>query len=262
MIGCNVPSVTPDHVLIYGHGGLGFDNLNATYPPNTVGAMKHALGFYDLDGIEVDIQFTQEGEMVVFHDTHLESKTQCKGRVNTLKISEVEGCNYRGQFYNNFSEQVISFDSLISLANTHWQNKYLSLNVQAHFKLDITVDKLAQLFAQKLYKFNSIDHITTECSDANFLYYLKENLNVASCLLVGDIDSNSVRDVLGFELDGLVASFEKRNEMLEQELADSSKKIMLYGQKSPQHFSNYTYKHIYGIQVDNPIAAIKYFREE
>jgi len=47
---------------------------------------------------------------------------------------------------------------------------------------------------------------------------------------------------------------------LKQQLLDSSKKIILYGQKSTRDYRSVDYKHVYGVQIDNPIAARKYFK--
>jgi hypothetical protein len=71
-----------------------------------------------------------------------------------------------------------------------------------------------------------------------------------------------VKDVLGFELDGIVAKFETRDELLEQQLKDEGKMILLYGQKKFRNFKGYDYTYIDGVQVDNPISALKYFRNK
>ena len=57
--GCTTNNPLPNKVLLYGHGGGGFDN-SALFPPNSVPAMKESLEKYRLDGIEVDVQFTQD----------------------------------------------------------------------------------------------------------------------------------------------------------------------------------------------------------
>ena len=82
------------------------------------------------------------------------------------------------------------------------------------------------------------------------------------CYLISDIDTVGVRDVNGFGLDGIVGSFEVRNDTLEQDLRDSSKSIILYGQKLPNDYTRYNYANIDGVQVDNPILALKYLRNQ
>ncbi|MGB1039006.1 MAG: hypothetical protein ACPGYY_10200, partial [Bacteroidia bacterium] len=55
---CSKPEAPTSTVLLYGHGGAGFDNLNSLYAPNSVGSIERGLDFYDLDGVEIDVQFT------------------------------------------------------------------------------------------------------------------------------------------------------------------------------------------------------------
>lgn len=260
--GCRKEYSGPNVMRIYGHGGSGFDDLNSLYAPNSVGSISRGLDFYDLDGVEIDVQFTQDGELVVFHDGYLETSTQCKGLVNGLKLDETIGCYYRKQFNNKYEHTVISLDSFIVLVNAKWTDKYISLNVQDNFEIPYILDSLAGLFHAKLLKFNSLEKISIECSDANFLYFLKQRRNKHRCYLVADIDSVGVRDVNRFQLEGIVAKFEIRDIGLEKQLNDSAKQIILYGQKLSGDFSKYKYTYITAVQVDNPILALKYFRKE
>ena len=79
-------------------------------------------------------------------------------------------------------------------------------------------------------------------------------------MLVSDLDSIGARDVIRFELDGIVSNFNNININSRQELLNSEKKIIIYGQKSINDYKTLNYKDVYGIQIDNPIAALRYFR--
>ena len=115
LIGCHSEDINPNDVLILGHGGLGFDNLSGQFAPNSVPSISKALDYYDLDGVEVDIQFTRDGELMVYHDTYLENSTQCKGRVNWLLMEEISSCYFRKQFSNEYNHGIITLDSLIEV---------------------------------------------------------------------------------------------------------------------------------------------------
>lgn len=249
-------------VRIYGHGGTGFDNVNGNRAPNSVGSISEAFDFYNLEGVEVDIQFTKEGDAIVYHDTYLESATQCKGKINSLSLAETKGCKYRKQFYNGYNEEVISLDSFASLVNNNYSNKYVSLNVQGPFDLPFTLDSVSGFFHQKLKKFTYTDGLSVECSDANFLYYLKQRDSTHRCFLIADLNEGGVNDVFRFQLEGIVSKFETRNNELEQRLSTAGKTILLYGHKLASHYTKYSYEYIDGVQTDNPILAIKYFRNK
>ena len=259
LICCSKHEINKNTVLVFGHGGMGFDNLNGQYAPNSVASISTALDFYDLDGVEVDVQFTKDGNLIVFHDDYLENSTQCKGYVNGLNFDEIGKCYYRKQYSNNYNEEVISLDSLIILINNRWRHKLFSIDIKNNFNVPFKVDSLGGLLNMRLEKLNSTDNIIIESRDANILYALNKRKKYRS-MLVSDMDSVGVRDVSRFRLAGIVCNFEKTDDKLKQQLLDSSKKIILYGQKSTRDYGSVDYKHVYGVQIDNPTAARKYFK--
>lgn len=262
LLGCESYDPQLKKVILFGHGGMGFDLINGKHAPNSVASIQEALDFYELDGVEVDVRFTKDGDAIVYHDAYLETATQCKGRITGLRIEQTLGCKYRKQFFNEYKEEVISLDSFANLVNSKYPNRYVSLNIQGPFDLPFILDSVAGIFHEKLKHFPFKDKLTVECSDANFLYYLKQRNSTHKCLLIAQIDSGGVKDVLGFELDGIVAKFEIRNDGLEKQLKDEGKMILLYGHKIPSNFKGYDYTYIDGVQVDNPISALKYFRNK
>jgi len=260
LINCSKHEINKNTVLVLGHGGMGFDDLNGYYAPNSVASISTALDFYDLDGVEVDVQFTKDGNLIVFHDDYLENSTQCKGYINSLNFDEIGKCYYRKQYSNNYNEEVISLDSLIILINNHWKHKLFSFDVKDNFDVPYKVDSLAGFLNNKLKKLISMDNIYVECNDANILYALKRRRNY-ECMLVSSMDSVGVRDVSRFGLDGIVSNFNDVNDKLMKQLLDSSKKIILHGLKNTRDYRSVDYKNIYGVQIDNPIAARKYFKD-
>ena len=87
-LSCSRELLPTNTIQLIGHGGEGFSNISALYAPNSVGSMKRALDFYALDGIEVDVRFTADSSLIVFHDEFLEQKTQCKGILVCNQLNE------------------------------------------------------------------------------------------------------------------------------------------------------------------------------
>ncbi|MCB0790559.1 MAG: hypothetical protein H6595_14435 [Flavobacteriales bacterium] len=77
-------------VHIVGHGGLG---TGAGLLMDTPASLRGALDL-GADGIEMDVQMTRDGELVVFHDMHLGVLTSCTGRINDLTWDQLEPCRY------------------------------------------------------------------------------------------------------------------------------------------------------------------------
>lgn len=258
---CGRETLPKSSIKIIGHGGEGFSNRSALYAPNTVGSLSRALDFYNLDGVEVDVRFLADTSLIVFHDAHLETATQCKGLVSRAKPTDVVGCNYRKQFKNEYQQQIISLDSLIWLLNTTWQ--YQLIHIQVHFedRENKVIEKLANRYSQIISTMKDLSRLKTECSNANFLFYLR-NKGDFDCHLVANINPDGAKDVFRFGLQGIVSRFDSRNNLLEKQLKDSGIYITLYGQKLTKDFSKWKYEYVDAVQIDNPIQALNFFRNE
>lgn len=258
---CGRETLPHSSIQLLGHGGEGFSNKSALYAPNTVGSLSRALDFYNLDGVEVDVRFLADTSLIVFHDAHLETATQCKGLVSRAQPADVVGCNYRKQFKNVYQQQIISLDSFIWLLNYTWL--YQRIHIQVHFedRENKIVEQLAKHYAQRVQKINDLTRITTECANANFLFYLR-NFGNFSGHLVAPLNNDGVNDVFRFGLQGIVSRFDIRNDTLEKHLKDSGKYITLYGQKLSKDYTKWRYDIVDAIQIDNPIQALKYFRDK
>lgn len=60
------------------------------YPENTLLAFEKAAGIKNLTGIELDIQLTKDGEMVVIHDERVDRTTEGIGYVRDYTLSEIK----------------------------------------------------------------------------------------------------------------------------------------------------------------------------
>lgn len=60
------------------------------YPENTMLAFEKAAEIKDLTGIELDIQLTKDGEMVVIHDERVDRTTEGIGFVRDYTLSQIK----------------------------------------------------------------------------------------------------------------------------------------------------------------------------
>lgn len=65
------------------------------YPENTITAFEKAMEIPGLAGIELDIQLTRDGEMVVIHDERVERTTDGIGFVRDFTLSELKTLHIR-----------------------------------------------------------------------------------------------------------------------------------------------------------------------
>lgn len=261
-MGCSEVPPETSGIKIFGHGGAGFDIVNSVYAPNSVSSIASALDDYHLDGVEVDVQFTADSLLIVYHDGFLEESTQCKGKISEIHSADILGCKYRKQFSNRYEDGIISFDSLAILINDKWHNKYFSLNLKLHTSNLQEMRAYAKIYYQELQKINKRDNIRTECNDANFLLSLKTQSRNETVLLIHNLDSVGYNDVFRFNLDGIVTPFNEVKVNLAKSLISESKYVVSYNQKFAKDYKSENHNYITSVQVDNPILALKYFRNK
>jgi glycerophosphoryl diester phosphodiesterase len=75
-------------------------------PENTIASFKKALEL-GADYLELDIQMTKDGELVVIHDTTVNRTTNGKGRVKDLTLREIQSLDAGSWFHSNFAGEKI-----------------------------------------------------------------------------------------------------------------------------------------------------------
>ena len=78
---------------IWAHRGC-----SQNYPENTILAFSKAVELKNLTGIELDVQLTKDGELVVIHDERVDRTTEGIGYVRDYTLKELKTLNiYPGQ---------------------------------------------------------------------------------------------------------------------------------------------------------------------
>ena len=95
---------------IFAHRGF-----SGRYPQNTMLAFRKALES-GCDGIELDVQLTKDGEVVIIHDEYLDDLTDFTGNVRDYTLGELKSCNAENGRKSTASSQ---FRPLRNTANGH-----------------------------------------------------------------------------------------------------------------------------------------------
>lgn len=107
---CEKETKTKKHYsLVYGHAGNGVSPERWVYPENTEDAILYALDVMDADGIEVDVRISQDSVAIVYHDEHLEDKTNGSGCVETSNSEYLFQLKYYGQY------RILSFQEIVDI---------------------------------------------------------------------------------------------------------------------------------------------------
>ncbi len=111
--------------LIFAHRGS-----KGTHPENTLAAFKEAIRVKS-DGIELDIQFSKEEELVVIHDGDVERTTNGKGLVKELTLSELKELDAGSWFDEKFSnEKIPTFFEVLDLLSNEKYSGILNIELK------------------------------------------------------------------------------------------------------------------------------------
>lgn len=96
------------------------------YPENTLLAFGKAKDIDGLCGIELDIQLTKDGQMVVIHDERVDRTTDGIGNVCSYTLSELKKLTIDK---DNYGEQIPTIEEVFDLIDDRLRNG-LKLNIE------------------------------------------------------------------------------------------------------------------------------------
>ena len=110
--------VANSKLLVLGHAGSGFFTPISPFnfrPPSSWRGVRHALRL-GADGVEVDLQLSQDSVPMLYHDRELENSSTGHGCVSQYPAAELVQLRYRGGWpYDWFQrERPITFDTLLA----------------------------------------------------------------------------------------------------------------------------------------------------
>lgn len=111
-----------DNVKIWAHRGC-----SKQYPENTLESFKAAAKLDGLTGIELDVQFSKDGELVVIHDEKVDRTTDGKGAVLDFTLKELKEMKiaYEDEFL-----EIPTFREVLELLKPYCEEKGLMINVE------------------------------------------------------------------------------------------------------------------------------------
>tara|TARA_B100001109_G_scaffold237233_1_gene218214 strand:- start:997 stop:1890 length:894 start_codon:yes stop_codon:yes gene_type:complete len=115
-----IQNLNEGKVVIIGHGGLGFHRWMPfqALPSNSKSSILKALET-GAEGVEVDIQMTQDGQFLLYHDNDLASMTNLQSCIASQNYSAVKDARYKlGIPFDWFQdESILTLDELFQIAS-------------------------------------------------------------------------------------------------------------------------------------------------
>ncbi|MGI6726509.1 MAG: glycerophosphodiester phosphodiesterase family protein [Christensenellales bacterium] len=146
--------------LVAGHRGM-----MAVYPENTLLSFEKAIDF-GVDMLELDINVSSDGQLVIIHDLTVDRTTNGTGAVRSLNLPELKRLDAGIRKSEEFRGQAIpTLEEFCQLMVAHPQ---VLLNVEIKDRTEECVDKTISMLA----KYNLIPLCVFACFDADIVKYI------------------------------------------------------------------------------------------
>ena len=84
-------------------GVIAHRGYSKLFPENTMLAFQEANAF-DIAGIELDVQLTKDGQVVICHDETIDRTSNGKGFIKDLTLTELKAFSFYGAFEHQFAK--------------------------------------------------------------------------------------------------------------------------------------------------------------
>ena len=110
---------------IWAHRGCSY-----RYPENTLSAFAAACE-YDITGIELDIQLSKDGELVVIHDERVDRTTNATGNVCDMTLAELKALDIQANPASGVSvERIPTLGEVLSLVEKPCKERSMLVNIE------------------------------------------------------------------------------------------------------------------------------------
>lgn len=109
---------------------LGHRGAKAYYPENTIMSFQKALEM-GADGLELDIHYSKDGVIVVFHDFTLERMTGVKGNIYDFTIEELQGLEVSEYGH---TEEIPTLEAVLKMIKEYEEESEREILLNIEFK--------------------------------------------------------------------------------------------------------------------------------
>ncbi len=175
---------TEETIKIWAHRGC-----CCRYPENTLAAFRAACGLRGLAGIELDIQLTKDGEIVVIHDETVDRTTEGHGNVRDFSLDELKRLRIKsGRFLKiqrYTKERIPLMREVLELLKPSCEKDGLLINIELK-NSNVRYEGMEQKILALVKDFGLQDSIVYSSFNPDSILLLKElDPNVKTGILAG-----------------------------------------------------------------------------
>jgi glycerophosphoryl diester phosphodiesterase len=135
---------------------IGHRGVRGYEPENTLISFKKAIDMH-VDGIELDVHLSADGELMVIHDETVDRTTNGKGFVNQLSLPELK------RLLINKKHSIPTLTEVLDLAN---QKCFINIELKSYETADKVVDLIEKYVSENNWDY---DHFLVSSFDWNAL---------------------------------------------------------------------------------------------
>ncbi|MBR9831006.1 glycerophosphodiester phosphodiesterase [Acidiluteibacter ferrifornacis] len=252
-----IDNLNGNQVGIIGHGGTGFVNADNLVPDNSYRAIRRAVNGFGIEGVEVDVQMSSDGELFLYHDLQLQSKTNCQGEIRQRLSSDLDDCSYRTNSSRFFEDLYLPRLDIVINEFKHYTLKPLFfLDMRVYFVkntsfTDSLMNEMAIRVTNLIHKYDGYNWIYVESVNLDFLRKVKDYNSKVQLLYDGNITTESVSKVLEIGGKGIVANYEKTSKEQVKLAHDNGLQVSVFDIKSRGSHIKAIKNNVDFIQTDN-----------
>src|SRR5258708_4641055 len=161
-------------------------------PENTLAAFQNAL-MMPIDAIELDVQMSRDGQVVVFHDNTVEKLTNGEGNILDLDFAYLRSLNTAAHFSGGWlqPEQIPTLREVLELARGHVE-AYIELKTSERDGVQGRYPQIAETVLAEIRAVNMLSHVLIISFDWFILQAIK---TLEPEIQTGAIVSNDVWDI-------------------------------------------------------------------
>ncbi len=191
-----------NNFLILSHRGV-----SAVYPENTMLSFRKALE-YGMDGIELDVQFSKDKELVVIHDETLDRTTDGKGYVKDKTLEELkklDAGSFKSSEYKG--EKIPTLDEVLEL----FKGKEKVINIELKTG-QFAYDGIEEKVIESIKKYNLEKYVyITSFNHQSFDKFRKLTTEIESGVLLYDTQFDICKYIDEYNIEVINPSIEYFN---------------------------------------------------
>ena len=201
-----ISNLNGNKIGILGHGGMG---ISSTYPMNSVESIMNCMHL-NSDGTEIDVQMTNDGVLVAFHDETLDNLTNGSGILHDMNWNEVNGLYYNSPVMSGYNVASLETIFLALSASGKIDGKRFAFDCKT-FENSITLDNIDS-YCNTLYQFiddfDLVDNVVLELTNDVLIDKINaERPDIG--IFVFQTAENAIEKAIANQLEGIVISMDK-----------------------------------------------------